>query len=123
MAKKTQPPHLARHQRAHGLFSRVKEARELLKAEAENILKMYMQVIHEARLKGDMETAAKALQWLIEHMPADDEALRMIDISIDKPVQIEAKAGPTIQIGIALGGMSKPKALPEVIEVKPEDDD
>lgn len=113
------------HRRNH-LFSKVKEARELLKAEAENILKMYMQVIQEARAKGDLETAQKALQWLIEHLP-EDEGVRMVDISVDKPKEIEGNLGPSIQIGIALGGMNAPPPLPQatttVIDVTPEHDD
>lgn len=109
--------------RKNGLFSRVKEARELLKNEAENILKLHMQIIQEARMKGDHETALKGTMWLIEHMPAD-EGTRLVDVSVDKVHQDDGPKGPQIQIGIALGGMpNSQKLLPtvEVIEIKEDE--
>jgi hypothetical protein len=111
---------IARRER---LFSKVKEARELLKQEAENILRMYMETIKMAVAAGDFESALKAQQWLIDHMP-NEEAVRMIDISVDKPVLTEGPKGPQIQIGIALGGMNMPKQIESspVITVVPEED-
>lgn len=103
-----------------GLFSRVKEAREVLKAEAEAILGMYMENIRKAIAKGDHETAGKDMRWLLEHMPEED-GVKMVDASIDKPKSGDGQIGPSIQIGIALGGMTRPKELQAaVIDVVPE---
>lgn len=88
-----------------GYFSKVKEAREVLKERAREILDNYLATIQDARLAGDFETASKGFQWLMEHMP-EEEGSRMVDISIDKPKQVEgSKAGPIVQIGFKLGGM------------------
>lgn len=110
-------------------FSRVKEAREVLKNKAADILEMQIAIIQLAIAKGDFETAAKANQFLLEHMPEEDGE-RMIEISVDKPKQVEKGSGPHIQIGFALGGIPASQgALPEApvtIDVTPtevEDDD
>lgn len=99
-------------------FPRVREAREALRQRAMEILESYLAVITEARAAGDFETATKSLQWLLEHMP-EEEGQRIVDISVDKPKQVEATKGPTIQIGFALGGIAAPKLLP-IIDVTPE---
>lgn len=99
-------------------FPRVKEAREALRDRAIEILESYIAVIAEARAAGDFESATKSLQWLIEHMPEEDGS-HMVDISIDKPKQVEAGKGPTIQIGFALGGLGNQKTLPAAIDVTP----
>lgn len=100
-------------------FPRVKEAREALKNKALEIHDTYMAIIHAAFDAGDLETAMKATQWLIEHMPAED-GKRMVDASIDKPKQIEQKQGPQVNIGFALGGIAETRALPAVtIDVTP----
>jgi hypothetical protein len=94
------------------LFSKVRIARELLKEKSEEILKQYLQVVDEARAAGDYETAAKALQWLIDHMPADDEGGRLVEQSVDKKQVVEkGPTGPAIQIGIQVGGTNQ-KQLP-----------
>ena len=89
-------------------FSKVRVARELLREKADELLKQYMLVVDEARASGDYETAAKALQWLIDHMPEED-GVRIIDQSVDKkqePVQ-QQQTGPQIRIGIAVGGLGQ----------------
>lgn len=105
---------------AKPLFPKVKEARQVLKDRAVEILETYLQVCRDARDAGDYETAAKSLQWLIEHMP-NDGGETVIDPSAAKP-KVNDKAlptGPAIQIGIALGGVGQRQALPpvEVIDV------
>ena len=105
-----------------GFFTKVKVARELLKEKSEEILKEYLDVVQKAKDSGDYETAAKALQWLIEHMPADEDGERMVAQSVDKKQEVvEKQTGPAIQIGIQVGGagqkalpVAKPKALPAV---------
>ena len=102
-------------------FPRVREAREALKEKALELYEMHVRIIQEALDAKEFETAAQANQWLMEHMPADD-GITMIDISIDKPKQVNPATGPTIQIGFALGGIDKPKELaPIVIDIDPND--
>lgn len=105
-------------------FTKIQAARQLLRERAEEILNDYLAVVNEARAEHQPEVAIKALQWLIEHMPADEDGGKPIDTSIDKniqPVQVDSR--PAIQIGIQLGGVNiKQKALPkasaEVIDAK-----
>ena len=86
---------------------------------------MYMENAKKAQDAGDYETAAKQLQWLLEHMPSD-EGVKVIDQSVDKKVIAEGpkNTGPMIQIGIQMGGTKKPAELPvaraEVIDVSTE---
>ncbi len=96
-------------------FPKVKEARELLKQKAADLLAKYERIIDEAIIAQQFEVAAKHVQWLIEHMPEED-GVRLIDASAAKAVEVQGKIGPSIQIGIALGGM-KPRELPEAPEV------
>lgn len=106
--------------RRERLFSKVKEARELLKQEAETILRAYMKTIQMAIAAGQYEPALKAQQWLIDHLPNED-GQRLLDVSVDKiPVETENK-GPQIQISVALGGLPKPQSqLPSpVIDITP----
>jgi hypothetical protein len=101
-------------------FSSVRKARAALQERANEILDLQIRIIKEAITAGDFETAAKANQFLLEHIPAD-EGERVLDISIDKPKQVESgPKGPLIQIGVAIGGISPTKALPEVIDVTAE---
>jgi hypothetical protein len=105
--------------RALNRFSKVKEAREALKEQALELFNTYVLIINQAINDKDYETAHKATQWLIEHMPAED-GVRMIDSSASRPKESEQKSlGPAIQIGIALSGQPPRKALPpvEVIDV------
>lgn len=95
-------------------FSKVKVARELLREKSEEILREYLDIVQQAKVAGDYETAAKSMQWLIEHMPADEDGGRMVDQSIDKRQEVNQKpTGPAIQIGIAVGGVGKQLALPK----------
>lgn len=104
-------------------FPHVKEAREALKARALELFDLQVRIVQDALAAQQFEVAAKANQWLIEHMPSD-EGVSMIDGSVDKPKQIEGKTGPQINIGFQLGGVSEQKKLPEpVIDVEPELED
>lgn len=111
------------HRKEH-LFSKVKEARELLKQEAETILRGYMTTIQMAVAAGDFEAALKAQQWLIDHLPGD-EGVRLLDVSVDKVVQSDGPKGPQIQISVALGGLSKPQSQIQdtVIDITPSRQD
>jgi len=100
-------------------FPKVKEAREALKAKALELHQLYMDIIQDARDKGDVETASKAVQWLIEHMPKEDGE-SMVDISVDKPKQIEQKHGPSVNIGFALGGLGEARSLPPTVTIDVE---
>lgn len=92
-------------------FPKVKEAREALKARAMELFDLQIQIILAAVANKDYESASKANQWLLDHIPADD-GVRMFDGSVDKEVSNQGQLGPTIQIGIALGAAPEPKALP-----------
>ena len=112
---------------ARNAFGRVREAREALRDKASEILEAYLANAKEAQAAQEFETASKALQWLMEHMPADEETgEKLVDTSVDKQAkQIEKNTMPSIQIGFALGGLPQTaKALPkpkvEVIEVEDE---
>lgn len=99
-------------------FGKVRIARELLRERAEMILLEYMDIIQKAKDAGDYETAMKATQWLLDHMPSDEDGGRLVEQSVDKKQQVQEKQqGPAIKIGIAVGGLGENrKALP-----KPED--
>lgn len=94
-------------------FSRVREAREVLKAKAEEIVGLQIEIVKRGLETGKLDVAASANQWLLEHMPEED-GVKVIDVSIDKPRQVEGHAAPSISIGFAIGGMKplEPKALP-----------
>jgi len=105
-------------------FPRVQEAREALAAKAVDILEAYVKVVKEAAAAGDYEVATKSLQWLMEHMP-QEQLGGMIDVGIDKPKVTVGSVGPAINIGFAIGGITKPPLeLPpaEVIDAEDEDD-
>lgn len=101
------------------LFSKVKEARKALLTAAEDIRDLYMKSIVQAIADGEYAAAQQGLQWLMEHMPADEDGVKMIDQNIDKPkVDSGKNNGPQINIGVQLGGLSPRQALPAAIEVK-----
>lgn len=107
-------------------FPRVKEAREALRERAIEIYEMQMRIIQEALASKDFETAAKANQFLMTHLPPDEDGVRLLDADIDAKTTGAQSSGPSIQIGFQLGGMTAPpKALPTVteqpiIDVEPE---
>lgn len=104
-------------------FPKVKEARDAIKAKALDLFELQLKLIMEAVNKGEIEAALDANQWLMEHMPNEDGD-RMIDPSGAKaPKEVETgPKGPTIQIGIALGGVGT-KQLPSanIIDITPDE--
>ncbi len=90
-------------------FSSVRKAREALRVRAHELLDGYIATIKQAAAAGDYESAMKGYQHLMNHMPPE-EGERMLEMDIDKPKPQEGYIGPTVQIGIQLGGI-KP-ALP-----------
>lgn len=108
-------------------FPKVREAREALRAKAMEIYEMQMRIIAEALAAQDFEVAAKANQFLMSHLPPDENGVRLLDADIDAPGKGGREAmGPSIQIGFQLGGMTAPpRALPTVrelptIDIEPE---
>ncbi len=99
-------------------FPRVIEAREALMEKAMRFFELQEQIIVEALAAKAFETAAKANQFLIEHMPKED-GVSMIDSSVDNTKQVEGSKVPNIQIGVVLGGQPKQltQAPAEVIDV------
>src|SRR5437773_12439192 len=106
------------------VFPRAKEAREALRDKALVIFGLYIRLIENAMAAQDYETAEKALRFLQEHMPKDEDGATMLDPSVDKkPDKPTGPVGPTVNIGFQLGGVRPVQALPalEVIDVKDED--
>jgi hypothetical protein len=103
-------------------FPRVREAREYLLDKAVELMELHHKLIIQAAEAGEYEAALKATEWAIDHTPADEDGVRMIEGSIDKVKEDRNKYLPTIQIGLKIGGMPEPKALPEpVIDVQSEE--
>ena|SRR3990167_6757488 len=95
----------------------VKKARQRLMDRADEIIQKYLKMIDMAMAEGDFETANKAFQFLVEHMPKEDgEAI--ITESAAKPKQVESgPSGPVINIGVKVGGSSK-DTLPEPVTIE-----
>jgi hypothetical protein len=105
-------------------FSSVKEARDALRAKAMELIDGYMDLITEARAAQELEVAAEGYQFLLKHLPKDEQGITLLDTAVDK-VSKEAVGpkGPTIQIGIALGGIKPKELAPAVIDVEPDSND
>lgn len=106
-------------------FSKVKEAREAISAKALDLFNTYETLIKDAIAAQDFETASKGLQFLMEHMPKDEDGVSLLETSVDKVAKIEkGSSGPTIKIGIALGGVTAQKELPPaaIIDVEPSNE-
>lgn len=108
-------------------FPKIREARELLLAQAEQLIELKIKIARDAMAIGNFEVANKCVDWLLEHMPKEG-GITVVDRSIDiKDSEKTGPKGPQIQIGIALGGVNAPKSLPPspVIDVKelPSDSD
>lgn len=98
-------------------FSKVKLAREAFRGKALELFEDYQQTVKLAVANQDYEVALKAIQWAIEHMPADEDGVKMLDSSIDNDKSDGVKAvGPQINIGFQLGGIGGAKVLEPVIE-------
>jgi hypothetical protein len=109
--------------RAKGYFPRVAEAKKILTDEAVELLKLYKQIAVEALAAQEFETAEVAVRFLLAHMPEDEETGTLLGTDVDKNREPDQKGGggPTIQIGLALGGMPQQKALPTVTIVEPKE--
>ena len=108
-------------------FSSVRKARSLLREKQEEILQFYINLAKQAAANGDFETAEKIGWKLLDH-GADDDGTTTIAPSVDikaKQITESAAKGPTINIGVAIGGLGQ-KSLPEspieVVDVTPERD-
>lgn len=98
-----------------GHFSSVKKAREALRGQALQLLEEYKAMIKAAAASGKYEEALKAMQWLIDHVPAEDGE-RIFDTSVDKPAQAEGPKGPVVQIAqFQLGGLGEAKEALKLI--------
>jgi hypothetical protein len=98
-------------------FVRIREARELLRQKAAEILDLYMKNALSAHEAGEYETASKSLQWLIEHMPKDEETGQtVVDTSIDKVSRDGRKGGDRIQILLAPTAPLPPRLAAHTVE-------
>lgn len=107
-------------------FSSVRKARAALKENAFESYQLLLYIIKQATAAGDFETAARYAWMILEHTP-EDEGERVLDISVDKPKQVESgPKGPSVYIGLIQGGVTQPKKeLPQaaevtIIDVEPE---
>ena len=104
-------------------FPKVREAREALRQKAVGIWERYEAMIVQAVAAGEFDVANSAYQFLITHMPADEDGTRMVDVSIDKQEKKDNRRQmPSVNIGFKLGGVDQ-KALPEVTVVEAETDE
>lgn len=95
------------------LFSKVRVAREVLRERAEELINEYLDIASKAKDSGDYQTAAKAMQWLIEHLPADEDGTRVVETGVDKQQQqVVQQAPPQVRVGIVVGGIGG-KQLPK----------
>lgn len=97
-------------------FPKVREAREALLAEAEWLIEVKKRIINEALDTGDLALANEASDWLLAHMPSH-EGVTVVETSVDKQKGEAGPKGPTINIGLALGGLTHQQSLP--IEIHP----
>jgi hypothetical protein len=94
-------------------FSSVRSAREALRERVHDVVDAYLLNAKAAAAAGEFESARQSFQWLLEHMPKDDDGVQVIDHSVDKPKSEGKVAGPTINLGFALGGIKPVQGLPE----------
>lgn len=95
-------------------FPKIREARELLLAQAEELIQLKLKIIKDAMAIGQFDVANKAADYLLEHMPPDSKGISILAPSIDKSLpEGSGSKAPQIQIGIALGGITP--SLPTVI--------
>lgn len=104
----------------HYFKASVKKARQRLMERADEIIEKYLRMIDMSIAAGDFETANKAFQFLVEHMPKEDGE-SIITESAAKPKQVDTgHKGPIIQIGVKVGGSTKELPEPVTIDVIPE---
>ena len=100
-------------------FSKVVQAREALRAQAEQYIALHKRAILIALQKGEVEAAGKMIQWALEHVE-DEDGGRVVGASVDKPKPQERISGPQINFGFTLGGVKAPvgELPPAVIDVE-----
>lgn len=103
-------------------FSKVKKAREALQIRAFELVKLYMSNLKAAKRAGNHEVVAEGIEWLLEHMPADEDGVKVLEQSIDKPRDSQANLGPSINIGFSLGGIPQKELppSPQIIDITPD---
>lgn len=102
--------------------SKVKKVKQILKDHAEEIYQEHRQTIQLAVAAGQYEAAIKAQQYLLDHMPADEDGETVLSPSVDKQKIDSGHKGPVIQIGLQIGGTvpAAKQIESQVIDVKPE---
>lgn len=92
------------------------EARQAFRTHALPYVLMRLRATAEALETGDYPTVIKSADFALEQL--SEQGVRIID-----PTKAEASKGPTVMIGLALGGIDDPKAMPGrvVAAVDPSD--
>ena len=107
-------------------LSSVQKAREIYAEKAALALQLFFKNIKRAMEAGDHETVSKALQWYMEHAPKAESGDRLLEPGIDSKSshQPVVQQGPTIHLGVRLGGAPQQALLPaqNVIDLQPEQD-
>jgi len=100
-------------------FGKARKAREALRERAEEIVRLYFETWKQALAAGDYETAQKCASDLAKHIPKDEDGSTVFDPDIDKKVEATKQLGPSIQMGIVIGGINKqlPQPTVEVVEI------
>jgi hypothetical protein len=83
----------------------VAKAKEALQRNASRYVDLHLEAAETALANGDTDTARKAAEFALKHISASDDDGTVA--LIDAPAAAAAPAGPSIRIGIALGGMRK----------------
>lgn len=108
--------------RGQGYFPKVREARQAIADNALAIYGAYMALAVAAQEAGEFITAEKIFWNLLSHMPEDEDTGKLLSQSVDAKGETQiGPVGPTIQIGLALGGMPTQSALPEnvIVDTQP----
>ena len=103
-------------------FSSVRLVREKLREDSLTIYAEFRNALKMAIAGGEYEAGIKGYQYLIGHIPADEDGVRVVDQDIDaKQIVDNSNKGLTIQIGIAV---TPQKQLPvEISRIEPKDQD
>lgn len=106
--------------RGKGYFPKVAEAKKALAEDAVWWYNFYKQIAIDALAAKEFETAEKAAAFIMAHAPEDEETGTLLNTDVDKNREPDVQSGgPSIQIGLALGGMPQTTTT-TIIDVTPK---
>lgn len=100
-------------------FASLRKVRERMQSRADEALDIFFNNLRNAGIAQDYDVVQKGIEWYFAHIGKDTEGETVISQSIDAVKQVEGQKGPIIQVGVAIGGVTKQKELPaaEVIDL------